>query len=155
MDLQLLSDRVEIIDLMNRYALSVDLRDWAGYRSCFADEIELDMSSPGWPDKISADEWVDRIRAGIMVLDATQHQMSNHTINVDGDQADSITYVRATHHLPSDEGDSQHTIVGYYNNKLIRTEQGWKIRRFNLTNLWNEGNLYLRELMAQARNSVR
>ena len=51
--------------------------------------------------------------------------------------------------------DSRWTIVGYYNNKLLRTEQGWKIRKFNLTNLWNEGNLYLRALNAQGRQAAR
>lgn len=45
--------------------------------------------------------------------------------------------------------------MGYYNSKLIRTEQGWKIRKFNLTNLWNESNLYLRALNAQGRQAAR
>lgn len=143
MDPQLLDDRLAIIDLTTRYALGVDLRDWPLYRACFDDRFEID--APGWPETMAADEWVAIIRAGIERYAATHHQMSNHSIEVDGDRADCIAYVRASHHQPQIEGESPWILVGYYRLALVRREDAWKIARFNLTILWNEGNL---ELMA-------
>jgi hypothetical protein len=142
-----LHDRVDIIELMNRYALGVDRRDWALYRSCFEDRFAI--VAEGWPDAMDADEWVDIIRQGIHNYAATQHQMSNHTIEVDGDAAHCITYIRAVHHQPKAAGGSQWVLVGYYDLDLTRHDSGWKIARFNLTTWWSEGNLALSEIGPQ------
>jgi len=41
-------DRMELNELMNRYAASIDLRDWTRLRSVFVDgEIEADFTSMG------------------------------------------------------------------------------------------------------------
>lgn len=154
MDLQRLHDRAGIVDLTYRYATGVDLRDWSLYRSCFEDRFSLD--APGWPETIAADEWVDIVRAGILNFEATQHQMSNHTIEIDGDRAECITYVRAVHHQAQASGEPRWILVGYYRLGLKRGAPSqspgpstWKIDRFNLTIQWNEGNLRLMELGPQ------
>jgi len=148
MDLQRLSDHTDIVNLMNRYALGVDLRDWSLYRSCFEDQFVLD--APGWPAAMGADEWVDIVRGGILNYEATQHQMSNHSVEVDGHHAECITYVRAVHHQPKVTGDPRWVLVGYYQLGLFRAGPGvWKIAKFNLTTLWNEGNVSLMELGPQ------
>lgn len=136
-----LQDRVDIIDLMNRYALGVDRRDWALYRSCFEDTFRI--RAEGWPEVMAADAWVDIVRAGIHNYEATQHQMSNHSVDVDGDRAHCIVYIRAVHHQPNAEGGPRWVLVGYYDLGLARHAAGWQIADFNLTIQWNEGNLAL------------
>jgi hypothetical protein len=147
MDSRRLHDRLDIVELMNRYALGVDRRNWPLYRSCFEDRFAI--QAEGWPESMEADEWVDLIRTGIHNYEATQHQMSNHSIEVDGDRAHCITYIRAVHHQPRTTGGSEWVLVGYYDLDLKRHGSGWKIARFNLTTQWSEGNLALIEIGPQ------
>ena len=83
--LQLLIDRAEISDCQLRYATSLDMRDWKCFRSCFADEIEVDFSSVfggNGPRKVTADRWTEAARKTVGGLQATQHMITNHVITV-------------------------------------------------------------------------
>ena len=40
--LQVLEDRAAISEVMQRYGMGIDTRDWAALRSCFADAMEID-----------------------------------------------------------------------------------------------------------------
>ena len=57
--LQLLYDRMEIIDTINRYATSVDTRDWDLFLTCYTDEMIADMVSVGF------DEPMDHVGKGV------------------------------------------------------------------------------------------
>ena len=46
-DVQRISDELEIAALLNRYARAVDTKDWALYRSVFTDDAYVDYSSAG------------------------------------------------------------------------------------------------------------
>ena len=134
--LQMLLDRMEIIDIQNRYATGVDTRDRDLYRSCFTDEMELDMSGMGLgePMKISADVWVDRAVSLVSGFKSTQHIITNHVITIEGDEATCVAYLQARHYNP----ESMYTVGGYYTNRLVRTPEGWKIRRLKLTPSWTQ-----------------
>lgn len=149
---QRIIDRNDIIDTINNYAFGVDLRDWDLYRSIFADEFEADLTSLGAPEPqlVKVDDWVARVRDGLSGYKGTQHIMSNHRVTVEGDEARTAVYFQATHYLPNDQGDNHWTIGGYYEHTLMRTAQGWKIRKLKLTVTWNEGNRGLQALAAQA-----
>jgi hypothetical protein len=144
-NLQLMLDRAEISDVQLRYATGLDTRNWALFRSCFTDEIEVDFTSVfgGEPRKVSADRWAESARRTLSGLAATQHMITNHVITVDGDQALCVAYVQAQHYLPNDQGDSTQTMGGYYTNRLVRTAQGWKIRACQLTLTWTTGNWHI------------
>src|SRR5262249_38217240 len=147
--LQLLFDRAEISDCQLRYATGLDMRDWKLFRSCFADEIEVDFSSifgGDGPRRVTGDRWAEAARRTISGLQATQHMITNHVITVDGDGATCIASLQARHHLPNDKGESSQTMYGYYTNHFVRTAQGWKIKSCKLTVTWNEGNWGLFEL---------
>lgn len=143
--LQLLLDRAEISDVQLRYATGLDSRDWALFRSCFADEIETDFTSVfgGAPRKTTGDKWTEAARRTIVGLAATQHMITNHVITVDGDTAICVAYVQARHFLPNDTGGSTQTMFGYYTNRFIRTRDGWKIRGCKLTLWWQTGNPHI------------
>jgi len=146
--MQMLLDRMEISNTVIRYATGVDMRDWATYRSCFTDEIEIDFTSwsGGSPMKLKADEWVDLVRKTLTGFAATQHMSTNHVIDLEGDDATCISYMQAQHFLPNDKGGNTLTLGGYYTNELVRTAEGWKIRKCKLTVTWTTGNRHVFDL---------
>ena len=112
---QLLLDRAEISDVQLRYATGVDMRDWKLFRSCFADEIEVDFTSVfggSGPRKVSGDQWAEAARRTVSGFQTTQHMITNHVITVDGDKALCVAYLQAQHCLPNEQGDSMQTIGG-------------------------------------------
>lgn len=138
-----LQDRAEIGDVQLRYATGTDSHDWELFRSCFADEIEVDFRDGfGQPAvRVSADEWVKETAPRMESFTATQHMITNLVITfADDDQATCVAYVRASHHLPNSTGDSDQIVYGYYTNRFRRTSSGWRIVRVELTTLWMTGN---------------
>jgi ketosteroid isomerase-like protein len=126
--LQVLVDRAEIIDVFNRYASGIDQRDRKLYRSCFTDEMEVDIAGGG-PGTCPADEWVEQAFSAVSPFEATHHIITNHVIDAKGDVAIGVAYLHAQHFGP----DSVFTVSGHYTNELEKTPQGWKIRKLALT----------------------
>src|SRR5262245_653964 len=133
-----LQDRMELEELMNRYASSIDRRDWPRLRAVFLDEIQADFTSMGvkQPFRGTGDEWVERVRQTITGFDATQHFFANHSAEIDADRAVDTRYMQARHDL----GDAHYTIGGYYTGHMTRTAAGWRIARYTLTVTWSDGD---------------
>jgi hypothetical protein len=144
--LKSLLDRVELCELMNRYAAAIDLRDWVRLRSVFADgEIEADFTSMGVREifRGSADHWVETVRQTIDGFDATQHFFANHSVDIDGDRAVDTRYMQARHQLDG----AHYTVGGYYTSDVTRTAAGWRIARYRLTVTFTDGD---RSVMSRA-----
>ena len=94
------------------------------------------------------DEWIATVRA-VFGFQATQHIITNHSIDIDGDQATCVAYMQAQHFLPNDQGDNTLTMGGYYTHRLVRTADGWKISKCKLTVTWLTGNRGIFDLAAQ------
>jgi hypothetical protein len=149
---QWLIDRAEVVETVHLYATGVDTKDFELYRSIFTDEIEVDFSSyipDAGPMTISADAWVASIKPLFVGLDATQHSMSNARVEIDGDHATCVMYMQAEHFLADVEGESSHTVGGYYTNELVRLPEGWRLTKVKLTVLWQRGNKDVMTLGAQ------
>jgi hypothetical protein len=121
-NLQAWIERNEIIDVFNRYAAGVDRRDRDLYRSCFRDEIGVQVGG-GVSKTCPADEWVEQAFRALSVFQATQHLITNHVIELDGDRARGSAYLQALHFGP----EKVLTVHGCYENDLIRSEDGWRI----------------------------
>jgi hypothetical protein len=156
-----LDDRQLISEVTYRYASGIDLRQWDRYRSCFTDPCTYDFSSwSGTPEVVlPADTWVDNVRRLNGSFDATQHISANHHITFDDDhddQATCLSYMQAQHFFrPETMTDNDHagevnwcTLGGHYTNRLVRTDDGWRIARCQLTVTWDTGN---RSIFAIAR----
>ena len=153
--LRKLIDQAAISDVICNYAAGIDMRDWALFRSCFADEIEADFRTLGDMGLFHgpAEEWVDTVRGFIDGLDATQHLMGNIQVEVDGERAIARSYVQAQHVLATNMGDSQYIIAGHYRHELIRTGKGWRSQRYSLTVQWTSGNRHLLQLASERTRS--
>jgi hypothetical protein len=142
--LQTLIDRGAVAELMLRYGMSIDSKDWAALRSCFADEMEIDVSETpfgtGAPRlRMSGDKWLAQIQRTLMKFAVTQHMIAPYHIEVSGDQAVCVAYLQARH-FPPDCTDEKSVwgLGGYYTNTMDRSPQGWKIRVWKLTETWQE-----------------
>lgn len=148
--IQLLTDRADISDLVHRYATGLDTRNWALLRSIFTEEIDVDMSSIHMrPAHLTADAWVESARVLFAGFDATQHLSANHVHDIRGDEATCTSYMRAEHFVINNEGENYYTMGGYYVDQLVRTAEGWKISAVNLNVTWNRGNRNVLNLAAR------
>lgn len=134
-----LLDRVEIVDLLNRYAMALDDRDWQRLATCFTpDAIAVYGPVLGRQEGFAAIERV--CRGALEPLDSSHHIISNHEIAIDRDTARTRCYLHAQHTKAGTEGGDNFTIGGAYIDELVRTDGGWRIRRRELRILWQEGN---------------
>jgi len=151
-DIQKLLDHAAIVDVMSNYATGLDARDWVLWRSVFIDEVVFDLSA--WSGQKARLLQVDRVvstQAGIFAeLSVTQHFFTNHRITIESDSARCRMHMRAEHWLKAlplnnnistseDPINDRYTMFGYYDNKLIRTKQGWKISEMQLKVTRSEG----------------
>ncbi len=135
-------DKISVAETVYRYAYGIDTRDFALYRTIFADEVAIDFSSYNGqhPSSMSADVWVARVQPLFCGLDATQHTMSNPLVDVNNDHARCRMYMQAIHILDSADPMAWFTIGGYYDDTLVRSGMGWLITGVTLTVLWRQGD---------------
>ncbi len=146
-----LLEKQAIQELILNYAWGIDSRDWTLFRSIFADEVAIDFSSYNGtpPTSMSADDWVAGCKSMLPGFDATQHVLTNFMIELAGDTAQAIVYMKAEHFIANSLGDNSHTLGGYYTHQLKKQADGWKIHSAKLTVLWSRGNRQVYELARQ------
>lgn len=135
-------ERLDVIEVLHRFARGLDTRDFTLYRSVFADEIELDYSSYR-PENIGrwrADEWVARAARLFPGFHATMHAISNATAGVDGDTAELTANVQAHHVVVVDGATRSYVIAGSYRDRLARSNNGWLITHKSLEVWWTDGD---------------
>lgn len=130
-DLQLLLDRQEIRDVVTRYFMSADRRDFATLVDCFVRDTLVDYSDllPVAPATPIAEVAALIDSAMGALYNNTQHFMGNHECIITGDRAAVETYCLAIHeHLDdSIDGGTRPTSALRYSDQFIRTADGWLI----------------------------
>jgi hypothetical protein len=133
MNIQEISDRLEIQNLLAKYARAVDTRDWALWRSLFTDDATVDYSSAGaiagTRDEVAA--WLE---AALSAMQMMQHFITNIEIDISGDTAD----VRAMFYNPMQlPGMPDLSFCGgYYHHTMVRMPEGWRSRALREENAW-------------------
>ena len=134
---QRLADQQEIADLCVRYTIALDTRDWALLESCFAPSpvfVHPGGRLEGFPAIL------ERTKAALTPLTATQHLLGNIVVHVDGDTARSMCYFQAQHVRAGTPGGETCIIAGSYADTLTRAASGWKITERVQTYIWRDGN---------------
>lgn len=131
----------EVLELSIRYATGIDRRDWALYRACFTDQVTVDFSSfthrPAADSPVSADEWVRLVRSTIDGFVTTQHSISNQEIELQGDTGRYTAAIQAQHWM---DRERWYLIGGWYENRVERVPQGWRIAACTLHQTWDAGD---------------
>lgn len=142
MDLQELSDRAEIQDLITRYTRAVDTRQWDDLDDVFTDDAVLDYSSVDGPVAAvgEAKSWIEKGLAG---FDRYQHLIGQVAIEMEpgGEDARATAYFTNPMVARAPDGtESVWEVGGYYHHDLVRTPSGWRSRRMVDDVVWQRGS---------------
>ena len=141
MDLQQLTDRVEIEELLVRYSRALDLRRFDELEGIFTADGEFDAGGLGHPHGPAAIR--EMIEGTLTGLDATQHLLGKSTVefSADGDSAEVRTYLISQHIRESAPGPVKHYFLGgEYADRVVRTPGGWRIAYRRLDRMWKQGD---------------
>ena len=133
MDLEALHDKIEIHELLARYARGVDSKNWDIWKAVFTPDATIDYSSAGAVVG-SRDEVAAWLEQGLSSVPMTQHFISNIEVDLQGDRAHARAMFFNPMLLP---GMSEQSYCGgYYHHDLVRTRDGWKSERLVEENVW-------------------
>ena len=121
------TDRIELSELMHRYALAIDTADWEALRDVFVADASVDFGSvdryvEGDTGVKGIEAIVTWFRTVLAPFPDVMHFMSNHVIDLDGDRARVRTYMHVLHM----------SMGGVYHADSVRMPSGWRIRRLRL-----------------------
>jgi hypothetical protein len=121
-----ITDEREIAAVLLRYATGIDRRDWKLFRTCFTDDVLAEYGDFGtWRSAAEITAFMEHAHAE---LGATLHRISNFVIEAKGAGASARSYVDALL-MPGAAGGEVHQGIGYYDDELVHTPQGWRIKR--------------------------
>jgi ketosteroid isomerase-like protein len=121
------SDKVEIIDLLGRYAWYVNSQDSDGFASCFTEDGVWEGAGFGRMEGIEAlrNMWGQR-------TPRNPHLPLNYVVDVDGDTATVHSDILI---VGLEGGTWSITTVGAYDDRLVRVGGSWKIQYRRFTRL--------------------
>ena len=130
------ADRSAIRDLVTRYAVAVDRKDWAAVRACFTADAACDYA---W-FKGDLPTVLGLIERGLARFESTMHLVGNHLAEIAGDTATAETYALCHHRLRTPDGAVDRMVGLRYLDGLVRTADGWRIRRRDVTVDWERAD---------------
>jgi hypothetical protein len=137
-----LADRAEIADVIERYFVALDERDWAGLDAVFAPGATL-VYDMGAPARSTHPAMVELFRRFCDRFVLTQHLASAPLVELDGDRARARTKLRALHVQEDAAGARNAWVVhGVYRDVLARGAAGWRIVERHFRSLHVEGALW-------------
>jgi ketosteroid isomerase-like protein len=150
-----LEDRLAIIELIGRLSLAIDAKDWDAMGRLFTETVYHDRTSltGGEPYTAPVAQFVEGWSQTLQAMDAVHHQITNHVISLDGDQATCAANMQGTHVLANASGGPIWTVGGRHDYQLTRTPGGWRIAGLTFTLQWATGNMNVLTLSMAAGQS--
>ena len=126
LDVETISDRIEISDLLTRYTRAVDTGTWDLLDDVFTEDAHIDYTATGG----IADEF-PKVKAWLAevlpMFSSRQHVLGQSEVSVEGDRAEVTAYFLNPMVLTQDDGTQQvWEFGGYYRHRLVRTPEGWR-----------------------------
>ncbi len=134
-----LVDERDILALLHRYAHALDEKRWDLLATCFTEDA-VAIYGEVLGRKVGYPAIEETCKAALTHLDSSQHIITNQEITIDGDRATARCYVHAQHTKADTNGGDNYVIGGIYLDEIVRTAEGWRIRKRELRILWSEGN---------------
>lgn len=114
--------RQDISDVLIRYATGIDRRDWTLFRTCWTDDARIEYDDVGsWE---SGDDFTRFMEDVHRSCGTSLHRVTNLAITSDGTRVLARSYIDAL--VTLSDSDTMRA-VGYYDDELRSTPDGWKI----------------------------
>ncbi|MFF4019580.1 nuclear transport factor 2 family protein [Streptomyces sp. NPDC001843] len=134
---QALTDRAEITDLLDRYLRSLDDgvfdEEWA--RAFHTEDVTAEMPVGTVHGR---DALLERVRRAMALFDRTVHLGTNAITELDGARATARGAQLNTHVLADGSG-GVFISAGHTDTELVRTADGWRISASALRVVWTQG----------------
>ena len=133
--LEELTDRLEIDELLTRYATAIDNKTFDLLDDVFTPDAHVDYTSAGgvagaFPE---VKKWLSEV---LPHFPAYQHVVGNRRVELDGDTATSVS----AFFNPMVMGDGNTFFCGgEYHDRLVRTADGWRIAERVEKTVWTYG----------------
>lgn len=129
LDVQTISDRIAIADLLTRYTRAVDTGEWDLLDEVFTEDAVIDYTATGGVEgefpEVKA--WLAEV---LPMFSRRQHVLGQSEVRLEGDRAEVTTYFLNPMVLPDEHGGQVlWEFGGYYHHELVRTPEGWRSRR--------------------------
>lgn len=137
------NDEREIANLLSRFFLAFDQRDWEAMISTLADHIFVDYASSGReaPTNMPGSAFVDRRRGAVDTL-SKMHSFSNLLLSRDGEGVRgrcNYLILRFANTQPHEGGDFYHS-CGSYVFGFAKSGESWRINSITQQVLRSWGN---------------
>jgi hypothetical protein len=144
-----LADRAEVSELVSRYVLAVDERRVREATDLYVDGFVLDFPAAVFrlvrPDPalpavryhVDTPEPLQEL-TGHTPYSALQHMTSNVIVELSGDTAHVRANLIAAH--VHERPDSHFDLGGIYEFDAVRTDDGWRLSRVKLSQVWTGGD---------------
>ncbi len=129
MDLQQISDRLEIEALLTRYTRAIDSGDWDALDEVFTPDAKIDYTASGGIEASYAEvkPWLAEM---LPIFPRRMHLLGQVDSRVEGDRATVAAYFYNPMGLPQPDGTE--LVVefgGIYHHELVRGPEGWRSRQ--------------------------
>jgi hypothetical protein len=119
-------DRTAVVELIHRYAMICDLKEYDAVPRVFAEDAVVDFSALrayvgddiGATGHAAIRRFLERFTGGRPCM----HYMQNHVVDLDGDRATMRNYMHNTNS----------SICGLYHTSARRTPDGWRLTSLRL-----------------------
>ena len=137
MDLQEISDRIEINDVLTRYTRAIDAGSWDRLDTVFTPDAEIDYTTSGgiaaaYPE---IKPWLAEMLPAF--FPNRMHTLGQVEVELRGDEAEVTAYFHNP--MTMDDGHGGEKVVeigGLYHHTMMRTPDGWRSRRLREEVVW-------------------
>lgn len=148
-------DQQVIIAQINRVGTAADSHRWKELEEVFTDKVWLDYSSLTGMEgnEMSKEEIINAWSQFLPGFQATHHMITNHEVDIMGNEANATSKVFALHYLPNPSNNNTWTVAGVYFHHLVKEDGKWLIDKMTLQATIIDGNNDLPQLAEENNNS--
>ncbi len=143
-ELDLITDRLTIVDLVNGYFAATDAKDWEAVADFYTDDATVWWNPQ---DSTTGRAGIVGFTRAMLGTDeiVTYHHVASFTPVIDGDSAEAPVRVRAMHNGVGSRAGRFWESLAIQNTHLVRTPEGWRCRGYEWRVVVGLGSLDLFE----------